>query len=538
MSLPPRIGRFRVLERVGEGAMGVVYRGRDDSLDRDVALKVMLAKAAGPEDEERFLREARAVARLQHPNIITIYELGEHEGSPFIAMELLEGVDLQRAIAGGMRPNPRATLPIVLQLLAGLGHAHENGIVHRDVKPSNLFLPRGRPAKIMDFGVARLGGATTSSGLIVGTPNYMSPEQVSAGSVDGRSDLFSAGLILYELVTGEKAFQGDSVVSLMYKIAHEDPDLRLIPRGAKWDRLRAVLTRAFFKDAVRRYPTAAAMSADLTLALQDLGGPLDDTAASDKGMLRRTSYTAPVSARTAGTSPPPASDARPAPPPPAAPAPPSGPAASTAPPHPARPRPAVLGVALLAAVAVGVVVLLVWPRGGSGRPTPAPSVSPRGGGSLVSGGARLSSPSVAPPSEASPRPRPSPSPTAMAPVSASPRIVVSAPAPSASPDTTRVATGSSATAQLDRASDLYERGRYAAALAEAKAVLGREPGNREAKSLVEDIEADMAVAARLKAAQEAMRRGDREEALAQVRAGLAVKNNDGRLLALFKELTQ
>ncbi len=506
MNLPPRIGRFRVLERVGEGAMGVVYRGRDDSLDRDVALKVMLAKAAGPEDEERFLREARAVARLQHPNIITIYELGEHDGSPFIAMELLEGVDLQRAIAGGMRPNPRATLPIVLQLLAGLGHAHENGIVHRDVKPSNLFLPRGRPAKIMDFGVARLGGATTSSGLIVGTPNYMSPEQVSGGTVDGRSDLFSAGLILYELVTGEKAFQGDSVVSLMYKIAHEDPDVRLIPRGAKWDRLRAVLTRAFFKDAVRRYPTAAAMSADLALALQDLGGALDDAAASDKGMLRRTSYTAPVAARTAGASAPITSDARPDPPP-AAPGPPSGPPAAAGPPRSSWPRPAVLGVALLAA-----------------------------GGSLVSGGARLSSPSVAPPSAAPPRPRPSP--TAMAPVSAPPRVVVSAPAPFAPTDPPRVAAGSSATAQLDRAGDLYERGRYAAALAEAKAVLGREPGNREAKSLVEDIEADMAVAARLKQAQEAMRRGDREEALAQVRAGLAVKSNDGRLLSLFKELTQ
>jgi len=537
MSLPARIGRFQILERIGEGAMGVVYRGRDDSLDRDVALKVMLARAAGPEDEERFLREARAVARLQHPNIVTIYELGEHEGSPFIAMEFLEGVDLQRAITGGMRPNPRATLPIVLQLLAGLGHAHENGIVHRDVKPSNLFLPRGRPAKIMDFGVARLGGATTSSGLIVGTPNYMSPEQVSAGNVDGRSDLFSAGLILYELVTGEKAFQGDSVVSLMYKIAHEDPDLRLIPRGAKWDRLRAVLTRAFFKDAVRRYPTAAAMAADLTLALQDLGGPLDDTAASDKGMLRRTSYTAPGATRTAGGSAPSASAARPGPPPAAAPAPPSVPVAAEVPTHRAGPRAAVLAVALLAVIAAGMAVRLVWPRGGSGRATPAPSAtSPGGGGSLVSGGARLSSPSVAPPSAPPARPRPSPMPAT--PASAPPRAVVSAPPLSPAPEATRVGGGSSATAQLDRASDLYERGRYAAALAEAKAVLGREPGNREAKSLVEDIEADMAVAARLKQAQEAMRRGDREEALAQVRAGLAVKNNDGRLLSLFKELTQ
>jgi serine/threonine-protein kinase len=305
VALPARIGRYRVLRVLGRGAMGVVYRARDEGLERDVALKIMALGDATAEGRERFLREARSVARLQHPNIVVIYELGEHDGAPFMAMELLEGLDLQRAIAAGLRPDPRATLPIVLQVLAGLGHAHDHGIVHRDVKPSNVFLPRGRPAKVMDFGVARLAAGTTAVGTVVGTPSYMSPEQVRTGLVDGRSDLFSAGLILYELVTGEKAFQGDSVVSLMYKIAHEDPDLRLIPRGAKWDRLRAVLTRAFFKDAIRRYPTAAAMSADLALALQDLGGALDDTAASDKGMLRRTSYTAPVAARPADASGPP-----------------------------------------------------------------------------------------------------------------------------------------------------------------------------------------------------------------------------------------
>ena len=531
MDVPAQIGRFRILDRVGEGAMGVVFRGRDESLDRDVALKVMRARAAGPEDRERFLREARAVARLQHPNIITVYELGEHDGAPFIAMELLEGVDLQRAIEGGLRPNPRATLPIVLQLLAGLGHAHENGIVHRDVKPSNLFLPRGRPAKIMDFGVARLGGATTSSGLIVGTPNYMSPEQVSGTGVDGRSDLFSAGLILYELVTGEKAFQGDSVVSLMYKIAHEDPDLRLIPRGAKWDRLRAVLTRAFFKDAVRRYPTAAAMSADLSLALQDLGGPLDDEAASDKGMIRRASFAPPTLAPTAPPAvrtPPPPEPARPA----------ALPMAAKAA-RPAWRQPAVIGVAVLIVIAAAMVVLVVRPPGAS-SPTPAPPRPRADGDPLVSGKARLASPSTAAPSPARSEAPPSafPSPVATPRAPATPRVASTAPATADTGDGDRVAEAASATAQLDRASDLYERGRYAAALAEAKAVLRREPANREAKSLVEDIEADMAVAARLKQAQEAMRRGDREEALAQVRAGLAVKNNDGRLLSLFKELTQ
>ena len=202
-------------------------------LDRDVAVKVMSKGLADADSRARFLREARAAARLQHPNIVVIYELGEHEGAPFMVLELLEGVDLQRAIDGGIRPDPRATLPVVLQLLAGLGHAHEHGIVHRDVKPSNVFLPSGRPAKIMDFGVARLTGlGTTTTGVVVGTPNYMSPEQASAGELDGRSDLFSAGLILYELVTGEKAYKADSLVAILYKILNEAPDLSLIPRGA------------------------------------------------------------------------------------------------------------------------------------------------------------------------------------------------------------------------------------------------------------------------------------------------------------------
>ena len=426
MDVPTQIGRFRVTGRVGEGAMGVVLRGRDEALDRDVALKIMRAQSA--EDKERFLREARSIARLQHPNIITVYELGEHEGSPFIAMELLEGVDLQRAIEGGLRPNPRATLPIVLQLLAGLGHAHDHGIVHRDVKPSNLFLPRGRPSKIMDFGVARLGGTASTSGLIVGTPSYMSPEQVQAGAVDGRSDLFSAGLILYELVTGEKAFQGDSVVALMYKIAHEDPDLTLIPRGAKWDRLRAVLTRAFFKDAVRRYPSAAAMSADLALALQDLGGSIDDAAASDKGMVRRASYTA---------SGPMEREARPPTPPPAAPALASGPRPAAAiPRRPAWLVPAVIGVIALAATAATLVALLVWPRDESGRPTPAPSGRPGGGGEpVVSGGARLASPMRAPPTEAAPEPRVAPT---TPPPAASPHVVASASMPTSTADRDRV----------------------------------------------------------------------------------------------------
>jgi len=551
MELPDHVGRFRVLDLVGEGAMGVVYRGRDESLDRDVALKVMRARSAEPEDRERFLREARSVARLQHPNIITVYELGDHDGAPFIAMELLEGVDLQRAIAAGLRPNPRATLPIVLQLLAGLSHAHEHGIVHRDIKPSNLFLPRGRPAKIMDFGVARLGGSGSSAGMMVGTPNYMSPEQVQAQPVDGRSDLFSAGLILYELVTGERAYQGETVVALVYQIAHEDPDLGLIPKGPKWERLRAVLVRALAKDPDQRYDTADRMAGDLAAALQDLGGSIDGAAASDKGLVRRGATPAPMptfaGARTSPTGRRDDEGATgPAPIPPAAGKEVTGPEYAVPPATPPRPRgqtPAIVGVAVLVAAAAVLVAMLVWPRGDAGRdaatrsPEPAPSASAE---SLLSAEAALSSSAAATGAASVAPARPTPPSEAPPPVSSSSRATAAAATPRARRvgDAGAPAGGPASAGRLERASDLYESGHYAAALAEARAVLRREPANAQAKSLVEDIEVDMVVEQRLKQAREAMRRGDREGALAEVRAGLAVKSTDARLMSLFRELTR
>ena len=512
MDVPPQIGRFRVLDLVGEGAMGVVFRGRDDALDRDVALKLMRARAADAEARGRFLREARAVARLQHPNIVTLYELGEHLGSPFIAMELLEGVDLQRAIEAGLRPNPRATLPIVLQLLAGLGHAHLSGIVHRDVKPSNLFLPRGRPAKIMDFGVARLGEAGHTTGLMVGTPNYMSPEQVQSRPVDGRSDLFSAGLILYELVTGERAYRGDSIVTLVYQIAHEDPDLGLIPRAPPWARLREVLARALAKDPDQRYASAEEMAAELALALQDLGGSIDGEAASDEGLMVRTARP-----RT-GTSPPAASASADVAPPPAA---------SAPPPTAERTRrtwqgPAVTAlVVLLAAGALallGVAVVRSRPDDREHAGSAVPVASPEA--------------SLAPPA---PSAAPATTPRSASP----PRPFSAAPSPRASSGGEATASGPPpALARLDHARAAYARGRYADALAEARSVLAREPASSEARSLVEDVEAEMVVQSRLDQAHEALRRGDREAALEQVRAGLAVKGTDARLLSLFKQLTQ
>jgi serine/threonine-protein kinase len=509
MAAPERIGRYRILGLVGQGAMGVVYHGRDDSLDRDVALK-LLRGVGGAEDRARFLREARAAARLQHPNIVTIYEAGEHAGMPFMAMELMQGVDLQRAIEAGLRPDPTVTLPIVLQLLAGLGHAHDNGIVHRDVKPSNLFLPRGRPAKIMDFGVARLGSGTAASG-IVGTPNYMSPEQVQGGALDGRSDLFSAGLILYELVTGEKAYQGDSIVVLMYKIAHEDPDLSLLPRGGQWERLRSVLTRALARDCEARYADARRMRDDLSLALQDLGGAADWTTASDLGIIGRTAPRTRVIAAPAPEEPPPVAAASP----------------PVTPPTGRGPR-LVVALAAVGGVAVLAIVALTLAR--PDRRTDAP-VTPAAADPAVApaASARAGTPppasAPAPPPRASAAPAsPGPSPSARA----TPRE-----APSAAEETPAPAYG-----RVDHANDLLEKGRFAAALAEARAVLRREPGNAEAKMIAEEAEAATVIETRVRNAREALKRGDREGALAEVRAGLAVSSNDARLLALFRELTR
>jgi serine/threonine-protein kinase len=513
MAMPERIGRYRVLGLVGQGAMGVVYHGRDDSLDRDLALKLMKG-ASDAESRARFLREARSAARLQHPNIVTIFEAGEHDGAPFMAMELLEGVDLQRAIEAGLRPDPAVTLPIVLQLLAGLGHAHEHGIVHRDVKPSNLFLPRGRPAKIMDFGVARLAGGTAATG-IVGTPNYMSPEQARGTSLDGRSDLFSAGLILYELVTGEKAYRGDSIVALLYKIAHEDADLSLLPRGARWERLRSVLTRALKRNPEERYPDARAMRDELTLALQDLGGAADWSTASDRGLMVRA--TAALPRPEAAAPAPPTSVA----PPPAEAAPPPAPA------HGSRIALALAAVASLAVFATGAWMLAR--SGGAPAATPAtstPAAAPS-----------VSAPPTMPVVRTTPTPAATPlaSPTSVARTSPSPRATPSAETePSGGTDEVPVV----ADGRIDRANDMLEKGRYAAALAEARGVLRREPGNAEAKMIAEEAEAAVVVETRLHNAQAALKRGDRETAMAEVKAGLAVSGNDARLLALFRELTQ
>src|SRR5215470_6756512 len=264
--LTGRIGKYDIQKPLGKGAMGMVYLAHDTILERDVALKVMVANIADdPELNERFKREAKAVAKMTHPNVVNVFDLGTHtDGSPYIAMELLKGQDLQKV----MRQTPPLDLDrkvaIIVQVLAGLAHAHQAGIVHRDIKPANIFINQDGTVKIMDFGVARLTTASmTGTGNIVGTADYMSPEQVKGAKVDGRSDIFSVGCMLYELLAGRRPFHSDNLMAIFYKITHEEPEYDLLPRGGETADLLPILRKSLAKELPDRYQTAREMAADL-----------------------------------------------------------------------------------------------------------------------------------------------------------------------------------------------------------------------------------------------------------------------------------
>jgi serine/threonine-protein kinase len=266
-----RIGRYIVTGRIGRGGMGMVYRGIDEALEREVALKTLTPEGGlESENRARFEIEAKAAARLQHPNIVIVYELGEDRGVPYIAMEMLPGVDLEAVLRSGEPLALVEKLDVVAQVCRGLAYAHERGIVHRDVKPSNIRLLEDGTAKIMDFGIAKLGGThLTKTGMMVGTVHYMSPEQVRGKPLDGRSDVFSAGVILYEMLAGERPFRGEGATQVLYKIVNEEPPpLDLAALGEAGPRVLAIVARALAKDRDARYPTALALAEDLA-ALHD-----------------------------------------------------------------------------------------------------------------------------------------------------------------------------------------------------------------------------------------------------------------------------
>jgi serine/threonine protein kinase len=264
MSNQPKrfIGKYEILGEIGKGSMGTVYKARDPVLDRVVALKTILPSAEiHAESRERFLREARSVARLQHTNIITIFEMGEVEGVPFIAMEFLEGESLAEALRRGHLGDLRDKLDLIHQLCRGLGYAHQRGVVHRDIKPSNIFLLEDGTTKVLDFGVAWLEGGTfaTRTGMLLGTPAYMAPEQFSGEPVDHRVDQWAVGVILYELLSGKRPFDAETVPSLIYQIVHTPlPDIDPARLGIPVVVVQ-LIKRALQKDPDDRYPNLEVM---------------------------------------------------------------------------------------------------------------------------------------------------------------------------------------------------------------------------------------------------------------------------------------
>jgi len=267
------IGRYEIIDELGRGAMGAVLRARDPAVGRTVALKCILSGAlAGDqtnEFRERFYREARAAGALAHPGIVPVFDVGEDEGTPYLVMELVQGRTLADALKAGERFSLERVCEIGQGIAEALGYAHRNGIVHRDIKPANILMTSKevygseRP-RITDFGVAKLaGGEITTTGQLLGTPAFMPPEQFTGAPIDGRTDLFSLGVILYRMATGEQPFSGETITAVSYKIVHTDPipPSRLNP--AVGARLESVLLKCLAKSPADRYQTGEDLAADL-----------------------------------------------------------------------------------------------------------------------------------------------------------------------------------------------------------------------------------------------------------------------------------
>jgi hypothetical protein len=273
-TIPEQIGRYRILERVGKGGMGVLYRGVDPVLDREVAIKVMLVDFSDDTEQmrPRFYREAQAAAKLQHSNIVTIFEFAEDNNTPYVVMEFLRGTPLDARLKSPIPLTLEEKVHVAAQLCTALHYAHEQGVVHRDIKPANLFLLPDGTVKLLDFGVAKLTTSTlTRQGDVLGSVSYMSPEQVSGSdALDGRSDIFSVGVMLYELLIGRKPFQGDSPTSTIVKILREDPPGMETLASTLPPRLIGVMRKALAKDPAQRFQTAGDMARELQAIRRNL----------------------------------------------------------------------------------------------------------------------------------------------------------------------------------------------------------------------------------------------------------------------------
>jgi serine/threonine-protein kinase len=263
-----RVGRYELLERIGRGGMGVVYRAKDSGIGRLVAVKMLISDIdVSDETRERFFREARSAGQLTHRNIITIYDFGEEAGRAYIVMELLTGESLTNLLARGVKLPLEQQVEIMMRVSEGLAFAHSRGIIHRDVKPANLFVTTDGQVKILDFGVARIASSKlTRSGLLVGTPDYMSPEQVMGQVVDQRSDVFSAGAVFYQLLTGKKPFAAKRLPDVLNRVRLEAPEA--ITEAEAPAELTAIVMKALEKDPTQRYQRIVEMLASLTKFMQ------------------------------------------------------------------------------------------------------------------------------------------------------------------------------------------------------------------------------------------------------------------------------
>src|SRR5687767_5938996 len=273
-----KLGKYEIRRELGRGAMGVVYEAYDPMIKRVVALKTIRADQLAREDAPvvlaRFRREAQAAGRLNHPNIVAIYDFDEDAGTAFIAMEFVTGRDLRQVFESGERFKTADAVRLMGQILDALEYSHRQGVVHRDVKPANVFLPQDGMAKVADFGIAHIDSSSlTQDGSVMGTPSYMSPEQILGLPVDGRSDLFSAAVILYQFLTGERPFAGSSTTT-MQKVLKEDPLPPSTLNVQLPEAIDAVVRKALAKRPEDRYQTASEFAAALRAAVESRPIPI------------------------------------------------------------------------------------------------------------------------------------------------------------------------------------------------------------------------------------------------------------------------
>src|ERR1700680_786787 len=325
---PSKLGRYEIVEEIGKGAMGVVYLARDPLIGRLVALKTFrisysLKDAELDQFRARFIREAQSAGILSHPNIVTIHDVVERgeEGLAFIAMEYVRGTNLKSVLQEPQRPTLTFASEILTQIADGLDYAHSCKVIHRDIKPANILITADNRAKITDFGIARLDTSNlTQEGQLLGTPNYMSPEQILGRDVDHRADIFSLGVVLYEMVTRHKPFQGENLTVVSHRIVydHSTPPRQYaddLPPGTE-----QILAKALEKDPGRRYQRARDMADDLRRVLGSVGvrdalnetQSLSTTAMLPASLLQPASPASPAAGARAPLPPTPAIQATPA----------------------------------------------------------------------------------------------------------------------------------------------------------------------------------------------------------------------------------